>query len=163
MCSIPFWDARASSASLRTDLGSLGCETIGTDNVVVSTVSLDEIRNRTYSVLRDVATSKLASDPSSGSKGNEPGRDLELLHLWASSLTAESREPSWFVNYYVWPEGVQRVKRLLQIMNKGIVCLVGLQGIGKTSALRALFYDHVRHHKAARPVQADSSGYSQAS
>ena len=64
------------------------------------------------------------------------------------------------MNYYVWPEGVQRVKRLLQIMNKGIVCLVGLQGIGKTSALRALFYDHVRHHRAARPVQADSSGYS---
>jgi hypothetical protein len=159
MCSIPFWAARASSASLRTHLGSLGCETIGTDNVVVSTVSLDEIRNRTYSVLRDVATSKLASFISSVSAEAQAGTNLKWLRLWASWLTAESRDPGWFVDRYFWPESIQRARRLLKASTKGLVCVVGLQGIGKTSALRALYFGYVRSKDPIRvSYTSDNSG-----
>jgi hypothetical protein len=58
---------------------------------------------------------------------------------------------------YIWPDSVQRVKRLLQIMTKGIVCLAGLQGIGKTSALRALFYDNMLTQNRSAP--ANPSGH----
>jgi len=104
-----------------------------------------------------VATSKLASDLSSGSSKNEPDTDLEFLHRWTSCLTGESRDLGWVIYRYIWPESVQRVKRLLQTMTKGIVCLAGLQGIGKTSALRALFYDNV--HRQNRSAPANPSGH----
>ena len=109
--------------------------------------------------LRDVATSKLASCISSVSAEAQTGTDLKWLRLWASWLTAESRDPGWFVNWYFWPESVQRVRRLLRTTTKGLVCVVGLQGIGKTSALRALYFSHVRSEDRVRvSYTSDNSG-----
>ena len=93
-----------------------------------------------HSILQDVATATLASDLSSDPSKNEPVTDLKSLYWWASCLTGESRDQRWVMYRYIWPDSVQRVKRLVQTMTKGIVCLARLQGIGKTSALRALFF-----------------------
>jgi len=114
----------------------------------------------THSILWDVATATLASDLSSSSSKSEPDTDLESLHSWASCLTGESRDLGWVMYRYIWPDSVQRVKRLLQTMTKGIVCLAGLQGIGKTSALRALFYDNMlRQNRSAKNRSANPSDY----
>jgi hypothetical protein len=62
---------------------SLGREAIGTDNVAVSTACLDEISRTAYSILRDVATSKLASDLGSGSKKAEPDNFVSTSEIYS--------------------------------------------------------------------------------
>jgi len=63
---------------------------------------------------------------------------VDELYSWASQLASESRNPDWVTGWYVWPEAVLRVQHQLETMKAGIIGLVGLQGVGKSSALRAL-------------------------
>lgn len=63
---------------------------------------------------------------------------VDELYSWASQLASESRSPDWVAGWYVWPEAVLRVQRQLETMKAGIIGLLGLQGVGKSSALRAL-------------------------
>jgi len=63
---------------------------------------------------------------------------VDELHSWAGQLASESRSPNWVAGWYVWPEAVLRVQHQLETMKAGIIGLVGLQGVGKSSALRAL-------------------------
>lgn len=55
-----------------------------------------------------------------------------------SELASESRKAGWILRWYVWPDAVREVTRKLETMNGGIIGLVGLQGVGKSSALRAI-------------------------
>jgi energy-coupling factor transporter ATP-binding protein EcfA2 len=93
-----------------------------------------------HSILRDVATSKLASDLSSGSKKPEPDNSVPTseIYSWASRLACESRGPNWIDRWYVPPKGVIDAARKLETMDGGIVALIGQQGVGKSSALLAL-------------------------
>jgi len=63
---------------------------------------------------------------------------IEEVYSWASQLASESRRIDWIANWYVWPDAVSRVLRQLEIMQGGIIGLVGLQGVGKSSALLAI-------------------------
>jgi hypothetical protein len=87
--------------------------------------------------LRDVATSKLASGLSSGSKKPEPDNSVSIseIYSWASQLASESRKLDWVFHWYVWPDTVREVIRKLETMSGGII---GLQGVGKSSALLAI-------------------------
>jgi len=87
-----------------------------------------------------VATSKLASDLSSGSKKHEPDNSVPTseIYSWASQLASESRKLDWVFYWYVWPDAVREIIRRLETMNGGIIGLVGLQGVGKSSALLAI-------------------------
>jgi len=87
-----------------------------------------------------VATSKLASDLSSGSKKPKPVSSVPVseIYSWASQLASESRKLDWVLHWYVWPDAVREVIHKLETMNGGIIGLVGLQGVGKSSALLAI-------------------------
>jgi hypothetical protein len=93
-----------------------------------------------HTSVRDVATSKLASDPSSGSKKPEPDNSgsTSEIYSWASQLASESRKLGWVFYWYVWPDAVREVIHKLETMSGGIIGLVGLQGVGKSSALQAI-------------------------
>ena len=71
---------------------------MGADHGVVSTASLGEIPPTARLIPWDVATSKLASDLSSGSKKPEPGNSVPTseIYSWASQLASESRKLDWF-------------------------------------------------------------------
>jgi hypothetical protein len=92
-----------------------------------------------------VATSKLASDLSSGSKKPEPDNSVPTseIYSWASQLASESRKLDWVLHWYVWPDTVREVIHKLETMSGGIVGLVGLQGVGKSSALQAIFRSRI--------------------
>jgi hypothetical protein len=87
-----------------------------------------------------VATSKLASDLSSGSKKPEPVSSVSRseIYSWASQLASESRKLDWVFYWYVWPDSVREIIHKLETMSGGIIGLVGFQGVGKSSALLAI-------------------------
>ena len=60
------------------------------------------------------------------------------IRLWASQLTSESREINWIANWYVWPDAAARIYRELKSMSGGVIGLIGLQGVRKSSALLAI-------------------------
>jgi ABC-type sugar transport system ATPase subunit len=93
-----------------------------------------------HTSVRDVATSKLASDLSAGSKKPEPDNPVSTseIYSWASQLASESRKLDWVFYWYVWPDAVRQIAHKLETMNGGIVGLIGLQGVGKSSALLAI-------------------------
>ena len=87
-----------------------------------------------------MATSKLASDLSSGSKKPEPDNSVSTseIYSWASQLASESRKLDSVFRWYVWPDAVSEMIHKLETMSGGIIGLVGLQGVGKSSALQAM-------------------------
>ena len=63
---------------------------------------------------------------------------LESVRVWAGLLAAESRGQEWVRASYVVPETILRVARELDALRAdGLICLIGCQGIGKSSALMA--------------------------
>ena len=87
-----------------------------------------------------MATSKLASDLSSGSKKPEPSNTVPTseIYSWASQLASESRKLDWVFYWYVWPDAVREIIHKLETTSGGIFGLVGFQGVGKSSALLAI-------------------------
>jgi len=66
------------------------------------------------------------------------GFSVEEVRTWASQLAAESRAPFYFSEYYVCPREILQVERLLDDTRAAVVGIVGVQGVGKTSALQVL-------------------------
>ena len=67
--------------------------------------------------------------------------DTELtsnVRGWASLLASENRDMVSVVGYYVPPQAFGEIQRQLESMSGGIIGLVGLQGVGKSSAPRVL-------------------------
>ena len=63
----------------------------------------------------------------------------DFVRIWASLLPAESRGEGWVRGSYVVPETVVRIARELDIVRAdALICLIGSQGVGKSSALMAL-------------------------
>ena len=87
-----------------------------------------------------MGTAKLASDLSSGSKKPEPDNPVPTseIYSWASQLASESRKLNWVFHWYMWPDSVREIFHKLETMNGGIIGLVDLQGVGKSSALLAI-------------------------
>lgn len=63
---------------------------------------------------------------------------LREIVEWTSILTAENRETSRKKHYYHLTRPVRMLEWKLNIVNNQLIALVGLQGTGKTSALRYL-------------------------
>jgi len=69
---------------------------------------------------------------------------LGQIRSWASCLTAEERHPVWTQLYYVWPNSITRLRdEVLKSSRRKLVAVVGIQGVGKTSALEALEFDYL--------------------
>ncbi len=77
----------------------------------------------------------------------------EGVRAWASQLAAESRDRDYASRFYVWQESLSRIREQLRCTEGCIIGIVGLQGIGKSSALLALeatekityeYYDVIR-------------------
>jgi len=113
---------------------------VGTDNGLVSTASFSEIPPTARPIPWDVATSKLASDLSSGSKKPEPDNSVPTseIYSWASQLASESRKLDWVFYWYMWPDAIREIIRKLETTSGGVFGLVGFQGVGKSSALLAI-------------------------
>ena len=81
-----------------------------------------------------MATGKLASDLSSGSKKPDPDNSVSVseIYSWASQLASESRKLDWIFYWYVWPDAVREIIHKLETMSGGIIGLVGLQGVGNS-------------------------------
>jgi len=62
----------------------------------------------------------------------------EEVGAWASQLAAESRDWDNASRFYVWPESLSRISEQLRRTEGCIIGVVGLQGVGKSSALLAL-------------------------
>jgi len=99
--------------------------------------------------------SKLASDLSSGKREHGPDNSVPTseIYSWASQLASESRKLDWVFYRYVWPDAVRERIHKLETMNGGIIGLVGLQGVGKSSALlailsRRMLLQHEEYRKA---------------
>jgi hypothetical protein len=80
-----------------------------------------------HTYVRDVATSKLASDLSSGSKKPEPDNSVPTseIYSWARQVAFESRRAFWLGGWYVCPEAISRIIKRLETMRGGIVGLIG--------------------------------------
>jgi len=63
------------------------------------------------------------------------------VRSWADKLTSESHGEYWTTQWYVWPDPVRRLARELNFMRGGVIVLIGLQGVGKSSALKAICTD----------------------
>jgi hypothetical protein len=88
-----------------------------------------------------LTTRKVASDLSSKSKKPEPVRSVRTteIYAWASQLASETRKSDWVLDWYVWPNAIREIIHKLETISGGIVGLVGFQGVGKSSALQAIF------------------------
>lgn len=61
------------------------------------------------------------------------------VRVWAGLLAGESRGEAWVRDTYAVPDSVVRIARELDnIRSNGLICLIGSQGVGKSSALVAL-------------------------
>lgn len=60
------------------------------------------------------------------------------VYSWASQLASESRERDWINEWYVLPDEIDIIRRKLSVMSGGVIGLIGLQGVGKSSALYAI-------------------------
>jgi len=79
--------------------------------------------SRSSSILRDVATSKLASDLSARSKRPQTVSPFPTseIYSWTSQLASESRKLDWGLHWYVWPDAVREVVQRLETMSGGII------------------------------------------
>jgi len=77
-------------------------------------------------------------------KCNYCGR-LRISYDGASQLASESRKLDWVFYWCVWPDPVRETIHKLETMNGGIIGPVGLQGVGKSSALLAIESERMLH------------------
>jgi thymidylate kinase len=63
---------------------------------------------------------------------------ISEIYSWASQLAAESRDPLLRSKFHVWPKSLIGMGERLGRMKGGIICIVGLQGVGKSTALMML-------------------------
>ena len=66
------------------------------------------------------------------------------IRSWAKQLASENRDLGWVIHGYVWPESVKCALKKLEVGQSGLMGLVGLQGVGKSSALQALTFESLK-------------------
>jgi len=66
-------------------------------------------------------------------------RHTDEIRKWASMLAGEAREPAWIRDFYICPHEIRNLAYQVDSITRGLVCLVGAQGVGKSSALKALY------------------------
>ncbi len=84
-------------------------------------------------------------------------RELDEIRNWASSLTAEEREPTWVRDAYLWPRRIESLREQLKIARRKLVAVVGVQGVGKTSAMLGLEHSFQNRVVRGRPPSLDTS------
>jgi len=62
----------------------------------------------------------------------------DQVRSWANQLAGEARDPDWLHYSYVVPDVLQDIALELENSRRGLIGLVGQQGVGKSSALMAL-------------------------
>jgi hypothetical protein len=62
----------------------------------------------------------------------------DRVRFWANQLAGESRDPDWLRHSYVVPDVLNDIAANLVDTMRGLIGLVGQQGVGKSSALMAL-------------------------
>ena len=82
--------------------------------------------------------------------------DTDNVRAWANLLAGEARGSGWITDFYVWPDEVRNLAHQLDSIRGGLIGLVGTQGIGKSSALMALY----RELRDTRCAQEDLGGQS---
>jgi hypothetical protein len=63
---------------------------------------------------------------------------IHQVRAWANQLAGEARDADWLRYSYVVPDVLNDVARELEDGYRGLIGLVGRQGVGKSSALMAL-------------------------
>lgn len=92
-----------------------------------------------------------ALEVSTLAKGSEPLIPVFVeVRMWASQFAAESRVPGWIARSYVWPEELSRIWDHLEDMRGGTIGIIGLQGVGKSSALQAIYGSRVEQEERER-------------
>ena len=86
-----------------------------------------------------------STDPASSARarvrvteGHDSVASVDEICSWASQLAAESRDRDALLKSYVWPKSLIGISELLGGMRGGLVGIVGLQGVGKTTSLMML-------------------------
>jgi len=108
----------------------------------------------------DVANPAIADGPI-------PSREhIADVYSWASQIASEERDLNWINHWYVRPDAVRRIQRLLENMRGGIIGLVGRQGVGKSSALQAIYVSRMETEEEERKTllrqkRADSALFDQ--
>ena len=64
--------------------------------------------------------------------------------------------PGWIARSYVWPEELSRIWGHLEGMRGGIIGIVGLQGVGKSSALQAIYGSRVEEEGRRRAGETEA-------
>lgn len=83
---------------------------------------------------------------------------VKEIRSWASQLASESRRLDWVAYWYVWPDNLSRIFRDLEAMNGKVIALVGVQGMGKSSALQAiLIYEALMEDDSRRKASKKNS------
>ena len=77
-------------------------------------------------------------------KGSSDAHRISDIYSWASRLTSEERWLIYTSTCYVWPKSILQILHRLEHMRGGIIGLLGLQGVGKSSALSALYHTRVQ-------------------
>ena len=90
--------------------------------------------------------------PKSKKAKSSPSVQTSEIYSWASQLASESRKQDWIFEWYVWPDAVREIIKKLEAMNGGIICLVGLQGVGKSSALLAMMEEYRKKNKSGNDL-----------
>ncbi len=72
---------------------------------------------------------------------------VEAVYQWSSCLTAEGRPSEW-INEYLWPDDISRLRERLKMTLRTLNIVSALQGAGKSSAFRALKFALERHYNA---------------
>jgi hypothetical protein len=86
-------------------------------------------------------------------KPNSKSNRIKEVYSWASQLASESRSQGWINEWYIWPEELNTLLRKLSVMNGGVIGLIGLQGVGKSSALHAIEYFLLKAESKKRQEQ----------
>lgn len=85
----------------------------------------------------------------------DSGPTTRDLYDWASRLTAESLGADW--DFY-WTPSAKRLLTKLQLMRSGLVGVVGVQGSGKSSTMRALANDEELSKRTVAVKVPESGG-----
>jgi predicted XRE-type DNA-binding protein len=96
----------------------------------------------TYSIKQPLVRRRFLKALREQAQTNPAIERAEAVYLWASHLTAETRytSPERLKDYYI-TEAARSLHFELKHMEDGLIGVVGLQGIGKTSTLQKLAYD----------------------
>ncbi len=77
------------------------------------------------------------------------------VYNWSVQLTAESRDEKW--SYY-WPHVIRNLLAKLRIVTGALIAVTGLQGVGKSSAMKALSSSLQAEGRSVIAVKLYSSG-----